>query len=295
MKILKSGSFFKQDILFILFYILSRAIQSFAYQSLMGSYNMTLDDLNRMDNDGFIFTYLFLNIIPLAVLSFFLYFVWKSPRSIMGNSLKNFGKNSLSGFLLGLLIVILFNGINLFLGTYNFLGVSNTFFPPYIMVYLIGFAIQVLHIELLLRGYVFHQLQKWVSVKYKLPMAIIFTSLVSVILHIYSSPYTLFSNINSFLMAMLLCFFVIDSKDLWLATGFHLGWNYLQAVFFSHNVNGYFTNTTFLHLDGNRGMALFSGGGAGPIGSIVTTGILLLLLLLYGIKIAQKKKENKIS
>lgn len=284
-------SFLRKDLLFLLFYCIVRAVQIAVYQSGIRSFNMTLDDMNRIDNDGFVFVYLFLNLLPLTLVLLFNQFHWKDSHEI-GLKKDNWIRNTISGFLMALIVTFLYNGITIGLRANILMGVSNTFFPPYVLVYLIGFCVQVLHETILVFGYGFHRLQQWIHRKNGLEISILLTALLSVLIHITIYPYSILTIINTFLWAVFLCLLVIDSKDIWLAAGFHLGWNYIQSVFFSHIVNGIHTNTTFLHIAINKELPLLTGGAYGPQGSVITTLLLLLLSTLYLFKIDKRKKQS---
>ncbi|MGO4987521.1 CPBP family intramembrane glutamic endopeptidase [Gallicola sp. Sow4_E12] len=283
--------FLKKDLAFILVYLGARAAQLSIYQSGIRSFNMTLDDMNRIDNDGFVFVYLFLNLLPLAVILLFNRLHWKDSHAL-GLTKKYWGRNLISGFLMGLIVVFLYNGITLGLRANILMGVSNTFYPPYILVYLIGFLIQVFHGELLMRGFVFHRLQEWIKHTYALALSVGLAALFSVLVHITTYPFSLLTIVNTFLWGLFLCLLVLDSKDIWLAAGFHFGWNYIQSVFFSHIINGIHTNTTFLHIAVNKDYPLLTGGAYGPLASLITTLILLLLTTLYIFKIDRTKKQS---
>ena len=283
--------FLKKDLAFILIYLVARVIQLAIYQYGIRSFNMTLDDMNRIDNDGFVFVYLFLNLLPLTVILLFNHFHWKNPQEL-GLNKKHWSRNIISGFLMGLIVVFLYNCITIVLKANILMGVSNTFYPPYIFVYLIGFFIQVFHGELLIRGYVFHRLQEWIKHRNKLEISIGLTALFSVFIHIMTYPFSTITIINTFLWGIFLCLLVEDSHDIWLSVGFHFGWSYIQSVFFSHIVNGIHTNTTFLHIAVNKDYPLLTGGAYGPQGSLITTLIMLILTSLYLYKLRKTKKQS---
>ncbi|MDO5649197.1 MAG: CPBP family intramembrane metalloprotease [Gallicola sp.] len=284
-------NFLRKDLVFLLAYGLARAVQTTIYQSGIRSFNMTLDDMNRIDNDGFVFVYLFLNLLPLTLVLVFNQFHWKDSREI-GLKKENWVRNTISGFLMALIVTFLYNGITIGLRANILMGVSNTFFPPYVLVYLIGFCIQVLHGTILVFGYGFHRFRQWMHHRKGLEISVLLTALLSVLVHITTYPYSILTIINTFLWAIFLCLLVIDSKDIWLAAGFHLGWNYIQSVFFSHIINGIHTNTTFLHIAINKELPLLTGGAYGPLGSLITTLLILLLSTLYLFKIDKRKKQS---
>ena len=80
------------------------------------------------------------------------------------------------------------------------------------------------------------------------------------------------------------CVYVYQAGKLWLPTGYHLAWNFLQGDVFGMNVSGRAQLSAFSTAMGTS--ELLTGGGAGPEGGLLVTFVRLLgaLYVRYVIK-----------
>jgi hypothetical protein len=91
------------------------------------------------------------------------------------------------------------------------------------------------------------------------------------------TPFGLFSVV---LFGLLFCFFLRRTGDLWLAVGFHAGWDWGQTFFFGVHDSGFGSyhnlfNSIF------HGATWLTGGSVGPEASIFTPMVLGLVALLF--------------
>lgn len=126
--------------------------------------------------------------------------------------------------------------------------------------------------ELLFRGYGFQLMARAIGpFATLLPVAVLFAAG-----HSGNLGVNKMGLLNTFLWGAVLGWCVFRSGDLWLATGLHFGWNWTLPLFggelsgFTMGVTGY---QTVWSAD-----ALWSGGGYGPEGSVLTTLVLPLLV-----------------
>jgi len=100
--------------------------------------------------------------------------------------------------------------------------------------------------------------------------AIISTSIVFALLHLanpISNPLPL---VNVAGAGVILALLYLQSGSLWLAIGFHWGWNFAEGPVFGTAVSGMATNTTIFKTAA-AGPIWLSGGGFGPEASVVLT------------------------
>ena len=139
--------------------------------------------------------------------------------------------------------------------------------------------------ELLTRGFMMTALKttrnKW----------IIFcgSSLLFSLLHLLNSGVTLISTINTFLAGLLFAYMFIKSGKLWLPSGYHIAWNFLQGDVFGMNVSGSEQFSVFNTTMGTN--SLLTGGSYGPEGGILVT-IVLFAGALY-VRLAVKTPKSK--
>jgi membrane protease YdiL (CAAX protease family) len=141
------------------------------------------------------------------------------------------------------------------------------------------FAVFATTEELLLRGYPI----KVLAESWNRPAAVIVTAGAFGLLHLLNPGAALLPALNVTLAGAILGLLYLQSGSLWLAIGFHWGWNFAEGGLFGFAVSG-------LRFPGGlaeasaRGPAWLSGAEFGPEGSVVLTVacIALIALLLTG-------------
>ena len=132
---------------------------------------------------------------------------------------------------------------------------------------LAALAIPAASEEALLRGYVFRALEEGPGTV----AAVAVTSLVFALLHGGNPGAGAFGLINIFLAGVLLAVAVVRTGTLWLATGVHLGWNWIMSGPLDLPVSGLQGLDVPLYDAVVTGPAWLTGGGFGPEGGLVGT------------------------
>jgi membrane protease YdiL (CAAX protease family) len=137
------------------------------------------------------------------------------------------------------------------------------------------FAVFAAAEELLLRGYPIKVLDE----SWNRPAAVIVTAATFGLLHLLNPASGLLPAVNVTLAGVILGLLYLQSGSLWLAIGFHWGWNFAEGGLFGFPVSG-------LHFPGGfaeasaRGPAWLSGAQFGPEGSVVLTVACAILIAL---------------
>ena len=127
--------------------------------------------------------------------------------------------------------------------------------------------------ELLFRGYAFQLLIRSVG-----PFSTILpTSVIFGLMHSENRDVTALAIVNTVAWGILLGYAVWRTGALWLPIGLHFGWNVALPLLGS-NLSGFTMGVTGYVLEWNVGV-LWSGGGYGVEGSLLTTGIVVALFL----------------
>ncbi|MBZ5633598.1 MAG: CPBP family intramembrane metalloprotease [Acidobacteriia bacterium] len=128
--------------------------------------------------------------------------------------------------------------------------------------------------ELLFRGYAFQLLIRSLG-----PFATILpTSVIFGLMHSWNPNATALGIFNTVAWGILLGYAVWRTKALWLPIGLHFGWNVALPLLGS-NLSGFTMGVTGYTLQWNVGV-LWSGGGYGIEGSLLTTGIVVALFFV---------------
>ena len=183
------------------------------------------------------------------------------------NGIKDFFIGGLLGsicILLGFLIIVNLNWSQVEIAPLRMRFLLASFFM---------FLCTVFFEELVFRGYMLRKL----LVRFSPVISLSLTSLIFCLTHCLNPGITIVSIINVFLAGLLLGVLFIKTKNIWLVTGFHFFWNYIQSIL-GFNVSGMeVPSILFLNFDDN----LFNGGYFGFEGSYVCTIIMLLALCFY--------------
>jgi membrane protease YdiL (CAAX protease family) len=131
--------------------------------------------------------------------------------------------------------------------------------------------------EFYLRGYPVKVLdESWGRVA-----AVLLTSVVFSLMHLFNPGAGVLPLVNVALAGVILALVYLRSGSLWVAVGFHWGWNFGEGPLFGFNVSGLTAGPTLFEA-APKGAAWLSGGAFGPEGSVlltITSAILIILLL----------------
>jgi membrane protease YdiL (CAAX protease family) len=140
---------------------------------------------------------------------------------------------------------------------------------------LLVFFVAALMEELMLRGYIFQAFiegsRVWIAV-------IVLSSVFSV-MHFNNPDATIPSSVNIFLGGVLFSICYLKTRSLWLPTGLHLGWNWMQASFWGMGVSGYHVKWSVFNAEAH-GADWISGGKFGAEASIFATIVISVVAYL---------------
>lgn len=110
-------------------------------------------------------------------------------------------------------------------------------------------------------------------------MALVISSIVFALVHTTNSNVSVVGIVNIFLAGLLLGLLFIKYGSVWVASGLHFSWNYVQSTILGFNVSGEKTyNMIEIEEVGND---LITGGAFGFEGSLLSVIFLLGLILCY--------------
>jgi hypothetical protein len=124
--------------------------------------------------------------------------------------------------------------------------------------------------ELLFRGYPFQRLVEGVGA---LGAVLVLSALFGLV-HLSNPSPTSLSTANTMLVGILLALAYLKTRGLWLPIGLHFAWNFWLGFVVSLPVSGLELSRTLLRAKVN-GPDWLTGGGYGPEGSVLATGVIL--------------------
>lgn len=197
--------------------------------------------------------------------------IYKRRLCQMGFISKGWLTGLLYGFVLGSVSIGLIFAILIFTGQAKIAGVDKDKLLSFTMIIeLFSVGMTAFSEEVLMRGYLMTALKPTRN------KCIIFLapSILFSLFHLMNPGITLLSLLNTFLAGMLFAYMFIKSGKLWLSSGFHIAWNFLQGDIFGMSVSGNSQAAIFETKLGTN--ELLTGGNYGPEGGLLVTCVLLL-------------------
>ncbi|MGX7108971.1 CPBP family intramembrane glutamic endopeptidase [Facklamia miroungae] len=155
------------------------------------------------------------------------------------------------------------------------------------IILLIGFMIQGMSEEILLRGYVMNGL----ATAWGVPAAILLNSIIFSFMH-YSNPgITNLALVNIALAGIFFSLLFYITDNMWLTGAAHSFWNFMMGVVFGVQVSGLNLPGTLFITQAKPNATLINGGDFGFEGGIVVT-IILIIASIYLVYLVSKRPKN---
>lgn len=216
------------------------------------------------------------------------------PVYTLGFSKTGAVKKYFSGFITGVLmnsavvaIMVIFGSIEISKESSNITGFNALWI---VLLFLLGFIVQGASEEILSRGWMMQVIGK----RYKPWLGITISTIFFTIVHLGNSGVNLLSILNLILVSLLLCLFVMYGESLWFACAWHSSWNWVMGNVYGLSVSGQGDKITIFDLN-TTGNELVSGGGFGPEGSLVTTFVIIMGIIIFAIKIINRNNEEHVT
>ncbi|MDR1593760.1 MAG: CPBP family intramembrane metalloprotease [Prevotellaceae bacterium] len=209
-------------------------------------------------------------------------FIDRKDFKSVGFQLKGYTKDIFSGIVLGAVIMTV--GFLILLAL-NEIKVTDVVFNIYnLFISIVLFVFVAFNEEVFLRGYVLNNFLQSMN-KY---LALILSSLIFSLLHIFNPNFDLMSFAGIFLAGILLGISYIYTKNLWFPIALHFSWNFFQGTVFGFEVSG-LSMYSIINQDTVENN-LLNGGEFGFEGSILSHIFIVIATLL--IWQFAKKLEN---
>ena len=204
----------------------------------------------------------------------------------MGLKKKGMLKNYGLGYLIGIAMISATVGLSVMFGGAIFTGFNLGTSTVYILLFFLGYLVQGMSEEVLVRGYFMVSCANKVHVA----AAVIISSAVFASLHLLNPGITVIAFINLMLFGIFAAVYILRTDDLWGACAIHASWNFFQGNVFGISVSGSSVGESVYGTAFLKGRDLISGGSFGIEGGICTTLVMTvgILLVLY---LPQKEKR----
>jgi len=194
----------------------------------------------------------------------------------MGMRKKGFLKNYGCGYLIGIIMISAAAGLSMLLGGSRFTGFCTEVSWLYVGLFFLGFLLQGMSEEVLVRGYFMVSCANVVH----LTVAVALSSVLFAALHLANSGITIPAFINLCLYGVFMAVYMLRNNDLWGACAIHSSWNFVQGHILGISVSGTSVSNSVFSTDFIEGKELISGGSFGIEGGICTSIVLLVAIVL---------------
>ena len=203
-------------------------------------------------------------------------------RFLEGRSLASMGfvkkawfKSYLKGFLIGAIMIFSCAGIAYAFGALDFRFAAKI--PVfYILAFLIGFILQGMSEEVMLRGYFMMSMTNRCHVA----IAVAVSSVVFSLMHLGNPGIGLLPLLNIALFGGFMAVYMLRTDNIWGAGAIHSAWNFLQGNFLGIQVSGTGHLPTVAIMNPVPGKELLNGGSFGLEGSLIVTAVTLIAIAL---------------
>jgi len=116
------------------------------------------------------------------------------------------------------------------------------------------------------------------------------TGVVFGIIHLFNSCATVLSFINLTLSGFFFALYAINTGNIWVVCGLHLGWNFAQGNIYGLSISGEQGTNNSLFISKILGTDILTGGNFGPEGGLITTLFLVFAILFISLILYKKDK-----
>jgi membrane protease YdiL (CAAX protease family) len=199
----------------------------------------------------------------------------------LGFKFSTYRKDFIIGFIVGIALIASGFGILLILGYLSIesLNVNISLLIGYFLMFSIGSFKE----EIMIRGYI---LSNFIDSMNKYT-ALIVSSLLFAFMHLANANVTALSFINIFLAGILLGIYYVHKRNLWLPISLHFSWNFFEGPICGFEVSG--VDVTGVISQEIQGPDLLTGGTFGFEGSIVTTLLMIISIVILHYKYQEEK------
>lgn len=138
--------------------------------------------------------------------------------------------------------------------------------------------------ELVSRGYIMGCMEASGNKKI---LCILVSAVLFSLFHYGNNGFSFMPFLNIFLVGILFGIMYVETKSIWLSTGYHITWNFFQGCVYGMPVSGIDTPKIFEMI--SNGNSILNGGTFGPEGGLIVTLVTILMIVSLKFVIRNKK------
>lgn len=199
----------------------------------------------------------------------------KRPLSSMGFRKQGWLVRYLKGYAIGTAMLLGCAGILWLMGDLDF-AFAEKIPVLYVLAFFVGFVIQGMSEEVLLRGYFMVSL----SNRCHMAIAVGVSSVIFALLHLSNPGISFLAILNLILFGLFMAVYVLRTDDLWGACAIHSAWNFAQGNLVGIRVSGTAPLPSVAIMRPLGEQTLFHGGDFGLEGGLIVTFVTLAAIAL---------------
>lgn len=233
-------------------------------------------------------------LISQITLPIFLMFQYKSRKNDL-RIIMPFAKDKkayryLIGYAAGAIFFVLTWIIAVAFGGFQVINIWHIGNVLWLVLFLLGFCIQGMGEEILVRGYLLGKLSQHLSHA----SAIIISSLFFAALHLANPGITRVDFLELFLFGAIMAMIRIETEDLWVVGAFHGAWNFFQGPILGVAVSGTNSGALIFKSIPTQAYEWLNGGRFGIEGSVMSLTLHVALFGVIAVWIKLNKNKSKI-
>ena len=231
----------------------------------------TQEHMNELQ-DGMMMILLFCTAVVIGLSMIYCRFIERRSLYSMG-----FGRSkALKDYMLGLLIGFgMFSAsvlIAALTGTLKYQGVILGNGLGILVLFFLGFVIQGMSEEVMLRGYFMVS----VAAKKSILLAVLSNSILFALLHIFNHGISILPLINLALFGIFASIYMLKADNIWGIAAVHTIWNFVQGNVYGIRVSGMELTASVFSFAPTETGTLINGGSFGLEGGLAVTAVLLI-------------------
>ena len=222
---------------------------------------------------------LFSTVISTVLVLVFCRFIEKRRLATMGFRKNGIAREYMVGAVVGTAMFSACVGICLATGSLRFDGVSKNINVMVISLFFIGFLLQGMNEEVLVRGYFMVSLSR----RNHIALAVFLSSIVFSCLHLMNPGVGILPLINIALFGVFEALYIIKRGSIWGACAIHSLWNFVQGNLYGIRVSGISKLETIMNMTSVEGKDLMNGGEFGLEGGLAVTCVTILAIVIISL------------
>lgn len=252
------------------------------------SFDFNEDTINQYMPDITLIS-LFFTAITIVGVIIYVRFIEKRSLYSMGFNRKKAVRSYILGYLIG---IVMFSVVIIILYLTNNISYEGYAFSAFPMVipFFIGFLIQGMSEEVMMRGYLMNSL----AARHNVIIAILVNSVIFGLLHLFNPGVSFLAILNIVLFGIFASVYAMNFNSIWGVCALHSAWNFVQGNVYGLEVSGLNAKSSIFSFKA-VGHELITGGSFGPEGGIAVTFVLIIstaLLLVFNFMNNNEHKDE---